>query len=472
MKPNGTKKYVLKFNGMRGGVENEDLSFSKLSMGVSHVNGSLKSDVGMGRGKRQISVADSEEDLPILTLNSDDVYIKDLFLYRRTLSDGTYDDRLIAHTTNNLLYSLALYDNGDWTAIDGVTTNGKCCAVSFNSNGEDVALISGNTNNLIMINDTTASLNENAPKFNSMAFHHERVFATTRNNRNRVWFSADFNPLNWKVSAEEAGYIEFQDEYGALLEIISLGDYIFVFKENAIMRITAYADQTEFTVTKITVGLDRIISGSIVQLGENIYFLTTSGLYSFDGYTVTRLNRFMPEIIDDRNLTACGLGDKYYYATRLEIDGDEGIGENNAVVVYDLKQKTFSVIGGVDILKLIAVTSHHLRRVYAVRKGDVYVSEITDDGSIYGLSTIKKWKSVESNFGTSAKKVLRRINVFTKRDVKFCVIADGVKTTHEIFGSDKWQSVRIERSGYVMQFEIAGDSVDIKPIELEFDLVK
>ena len=122
MKPNGTKKYVLKFNGMRGGVENEDLSFSKLSMGVSHVNGSLKSDVGMGRGKRQISVADSEEDLPILTLNSDDVYIKDLFLYRRTLSDGTYDDRLIAHTTNNLLYSFSFMKvlNLHWKSILGI----------------------------------------------------------------------------------------------------------------------------------------------------------------------------------------------------------------------------------------------------------------------------------------------------------------------------------------------------------------
>lgn len=473
MKAISSKRFTLKFNGMRSGDENEDIAFSKMSMGVTHLNGTLKSSIGLGRGQRQISNTSVPTDMPALaSLIGPEEKIKDLFLYRRTLDNGTYDDRLIAHTTYNLLYSLPLYGTGSWQCVTNVTTNGKGCAVSFNSNGTDVALISGNTNYLIMLNDMTASFNTSAPRFNSMAFHHERVFATTRNDRNRVWFSEDFNPLNWTVSSDAAGYIEFQDEYGTLLEVVSLGDYLFVFKENAIMRITAYADQSEFTVSKIAVGIDRIIGGSVVQSGDCIYFLTISGFYSFDGYTVTRLNRYMPKIADDSSLTAAALGDKYYYATRLEINGESGSGNNNAVVVYDLRQKTFSILGGVNILKLLAVNLHHLNKVYAVTSGDDRVGEIIEKGENYGLKTAKLWESIETNFGTNDKKVLRRIRIYTVYDIVFSVNADGITTTYKIYGADKWQNIRIERSGYVMSFSITGNDIDVKPIELEFDLVE
>lgn len=473
MKAISSKKYTLKFNGMKSGDENEDIAYSKMSMGVFHLNGSLKSDIGLGRGQRQLSNISEPIDMPSLVSVFDSgEKFKDLFLYRRTLDNGTYDDRLIAQTTYNLLYCLPLYGTDGWQCVPNVSTSSKCCSVSFNSNGQDVALISGNTNYLIMLSDMTASFNTTAPRFNSMAFHHERVFATTGNDRNRVWFSEDFNPLNWTVSSDEAGYIEFQDEYGTLLEVVSLGDYLFVFKENAIMRITAYADQTEFTVSKIAVGIDRIISGSIVQAGDCIYFLTISGFYSFDGYTVTRLNRYMPKSIDDGALTATALGDKYYYATRLEINGDSGAGDNNALVVYDLRQKTFSIVGGVNILKLLAVNLHHLNKVYAILSGDDCVTEIIDKGENYGLKTTKLWESIETNFGTNDKKVLRRIRIYTLHDITLSVTADAVTTTYKIYGSEKWQNIRIERSGYVMSFSISGKDIDVKPMEFEFDLVE
>ena len=92
-----------------------------------------------------------------------------------------------------------------------------------------------------------------APKISSMALHYERLFATVDGEKNSVWFSDDLDPTNWSMSLDEAGFIELIDERGALLKVVSFLDYIYIFREYGISRLTAYGDQTSFSVSNLFV---------------------------------------------------------------------------------------------------------------------------------------------------------------------------------------------------------------------------
>ena len=69
-----------------------------------------------------------------------------------------------------------------------------------------------------------------APKISSMTVHYERLFATSTGESNQIWFSKELDPINWDINLESAGFIEMNDERGALLKVMSFLDYVYVFR--------------------------------------------------------------------------------------------------------------------------------------------------------------------------------------------------------------------------------------------------
>ena len=198
-----------------------------------------------------------------------------LHLFRKfDAATNKRDDRLIVRTTDNEYYETSVFTVGDtFRKIVNLAAAGKDCSACYRYNGKDLFLASSERGFFYTYDGTTLKKIENAPNMTSMCVHAERIFATVSGEQNKVWFSADFNPENWKVSGDGAGYIDFDDEGGKVIKVVKFLNYVYIFRDFGVERLTAFGAQTDFSVSKIYTASARIYPDTIVPLGDRIVFL-------------------------------------------------------------------------------------------------------------------------------------------------------------------------------------------------------
>lgn len=227
-------------------------------------------------------------------------------------------------------------------------------AVNYRLNGKDVLLMSCDGHRLLTWDGATLVEHE-GPVISSMALHYERLFVTSREEPTKVFFSDDLDPTNWTASATEGGFIELLDERGELNKVVSFANYLYIFRDRGISRVTAYADQTEFSVANLFVSAGRIYPESIAKCGTVIVFLASDGLYVFDGYECSRVLRNLDGLFTDKAV-ACAFHDgRYYLSCVMDFADGRTVGcesdehTANALLVFDPISGEHSITRGVDI---------------------------------------------------------------------------------------------------------------------------
>ena len=284
-----------------------------------------------------------------------------LHLFRKfDAATNKRDDRLIVRTTDNEYYETSVFTVGDtFRKIVNLAAAGKDCSACYRYNGKDLFLASSERGFFYTYDGTTLKKIENAPKMTSMCVHAERIFATVSGEQNKVWFSADFNPENWKVSGDGAGYIDFDDEGGKVIKVVKFLNYVYVFRDFGVERLTAFGAQTDFSVSKIYTASARIYPDTIVPLGDRIVFLTEEGLKCLDGYNVQNIFADLSDFLskDKRNAVATGMDGKYFLAANMVFPGDfavkfldevrdQGVYNTNGLAVCDVKKNKMTLLRG------------------------------------------------------------------------------------------------------------------------------
>lgn len=67
------------------------------------------------------------------------------------------------------------------------------------------------------------------------------------------------------------------DERGALNRVISYLNYVYVFRDYGISRITAFGAQTDFSVSNLFVSSGKIYPRSVALCGDSVIFLRRTG---------------------------------------------------------------------------------------------------------------------------------------------------------------------------------------------------
>ncbi len=385
--------------------------------------------------------------------------IKDVFLYRRLTAEGVRDDRLIAQATSGHFYYTSIFKTDTWHEIPEIIITKDVWTVNYNYNGNDVLLLTSGRDMLLVLNDTTPMACMNTPKFTSLAVHNERVYGSFNGSKPQVWFSDDFNPVNWNVSSGEAGYINFSDECGEVLKVVSFLNYLYVFREYGIFRLTAYGDQSEFLMKKVFTDTGRIVKNSIEVCGDKIIFYAEDGLYAFDGYVVSRIAVDMPAVYRKHLISGAYLDGCYYLACCIWEDSDQ----NNAVVRYNLRDKSISILYGYAVRVLKSVRVHNGSQVLCVfaRGDDIKkLGMVSGSGKVMNVPTKKRYISPYGTLGSSALKTVRSVSLLTTSDLTLRVKADGRQYDYEVCGSETMQTVPIEKCGGRIGFELICDSAD------------
>lgn len=343
----------------------------------------------------------------------------------------------------------------------------KPVALPYRLNGEDVLIICGEDSYPHLFTGKAFRAVPNAPRVRSMALHFERLFVTDATDTTKVRFSDDLDPTDWSETAESGGFIELLDERGALNKVISFLNYVFVLRDYGISRITAYADQSEFSVQNLFTSSGKIYASSAVLCGSSIIFLAADGLYVFDGSQLTRILAPITAAIEPNdNVFGEYYEGKYYLACRMAFD-DEKVGcetgdyVNNALLVYDVNDGTYSITRGLDLRFIRAVDYGGRRILFATDSQGC--GELDDSGERFSVPLKKLWRMPLGDLGALDKtKVLYDVYLSSSTDATVKAITENGERQKTVKASEKPRRVRLSVTGRWLGLEIECEKSNCK----------
>ena len=341
-------------------------------------------------------------------------------------------------------------------------------ALNYRLNGKDVLLLSCEEQKLMSWNGSRLNEYEDSPLISSMALHYERLFVTSPTEPTKVFFSDDLDPTNWAISGEEGGFIELLDERGELVSVQSFGNYLYIFREHGISRVTAFGDQSEFSVVNLFVTAGRIFPTSISKCGSGIMFLASDGLYMFDGYDCTRVFTNLDGlIVPDDNCAAVFFNGKYYLSCAMNFcDGrtvgcEAGEHNVNGLLICDVATGEYSVTRGVDISFMNACT--FLGEDFLMCCDGGVGCVITRCGGRRGVPLDRLWQSPETDFSApDLTKSVRELYIKTQTPCVVTLRSDRKTKRIEVKSGDRRVRVNFNAKRLSLAVETDGADCDIK----------
>ena len=469
------RRVKIGFEGIVNSVDEKliDYAHTKHAYNVAFDKGLLTSYIGIDRAQG-ITSSGTRFDFSYLATSK---YIKNVFHYRY-YNAGTIDDRIIVHLQDGTLWQTKALEQAGWVQIGNLTLTGDVEAVNYRYNGEDILLLATENASLYYLKGDVLTEVSAAPHFASIEIYNERVFGCVNGAKTRLWFSDDFNPTNWNVNSQDAGFIEFADECGDLLKVVSFLGHLYVFRDYGIFRLIGYGDQSTFTLKKVFTDTGRIYKKTIVHCGDRIVFLADEGLFSFDGYDVVRIGKELPEITKKNYAVGAYMDKKYYLACSATIDSSYTISNANAnaVLILNLFDKSLSVLAGLDICAQCAVKTHGGAYIVCCF-GSSYKNRLgmfSQSGKLFTDALSKKYKSPFTDLGTTAHKTVRYITVTTEYNVTLKVILDNNTYTYSLTGNAKPQKIIVEKCGVKFGIELSTtiNNLVISPMVATIDVME
>lgn len=349
--------------------------------------------------------------------------------------------------------TIAVSGAGDeWQKIAGVSFASPPLGTNYRLNGEDVYLLCGEEGMAVVNPSFTAVTVSTAPKVTSLAMHNERMFVTIGGRRNAVWFSDDLDPTNWNPELDEGGFIELEGGSGRLNKVVDFGGYVYVFRDYGISRLTAYGEQSEFSVSNLFVSSGRIYADTVAVCGDRILFYAEDGLYSFDGLNTSRIVRALDGLV---NGTVSPVG--AYSAGKYFLSFSEKGEARDSLTVIDPRTKEYSVTSGVRIDAFSPVTDER-GEVLLVKTDRAEIGRVTAGARYYGESLPKVWRSGLGDLGApERRKLITEAYVDTRYDCRIKVFTENGEKSFSLSGKSAVQRLRVNLTGTKAGIEIAAD---------------
>ncbi len=343
--------------------------------------------------------------------------------------------------------TVVLCDNGYVTTVNssGSTTTSSMavqnysCSTLLDYNTCSI-LISGSSG--YMYNNGTLTVVDNMPQFDSMASHKGRVFGVAGN---RVSYCKILDATNWSQSIDAGGYIDMPSSIGKCHTIISRGDYLYVMGDNGIVKLYASSDPRQFSLTVMTSDVTDVCSGTAVLCGDNIWWLSSSGVYQIDGTTVKR----MLTLDDNVNYSYDTTAHSAYYQGKLILPIRADFADNtkvgceygsyicNALLVVDTHQCTYQLLRGIDALRVRVASG-----IAVVANGSSVLH------SIGSASTQRQWCSRDISLGAYQHKRIDSVAVSTRYPITLKITSGTLSRSYCVEAGCHRVPVRLRGSSF------------------------
>ena len=431
-------------NGVNGEIDEKLLNFTyaTTSYNFDYKNGALLGCEGVD----------------YLTINDkrypfeEKVYPVKIYHYvKRDKVSRASDNRYIVYASNKCFYSIKEKGCSEILKYENLTMENAPEGLNYNFNGEDVYILSKDGEGIIIINGDDFEDISLTPDVSSMSIHSERLFITTNTDKHTLWFSDDFDPTNWQISLDKAGFITLEDELGDMLKVVSFSGQLYIFRSYGITQLTAYGFQEDFIVSNVSVSQGKIYKDTITNCGEYIIYLTENGLYRFNGaQSVKVLDNLDEYILNKEKAFSCYLFGNFYLVSDMLFDKKVSQG----VVVYNVKEKDCHILKGLNLKSITPIMSETSYILCAVNNVNE-ICKITKSGKFLNKPLKKLWKSGKSDFQIEkARKRLDKISIDITGEITLKVFNEYTFKTY-IFSGKGRKEVKPNLLGEEFSIEIS-----------------
>ena len=447
-----------RFYGVDHRVDGDVSGFNRADMcfNFSCKDGTLKTTFGLKNVNDKFTLPDY-------------AIIDSLYYFRRNdYENGVNDDRLIAYATSGKMYT-APASGGELTLIEGLTFNKKPIGVCYNYNSKDVIIFSAEGEGIKIYDGNTVTVVSDCPSVTSMCVHSERLFITSGGVDGALWFSDDFDPTNWNVSLTEAGFIDMSDERGEMLCAVAFGGHVYVFRSYGVSRVTAYGDQSDFSVSHLLVSCGKICKNTIIVCGDCILFFASDGLYRFDGYTAVRISDpwFANAKTDFDWLKGVYFNGYAYYIIKFKVRNEYYAG----VFAITPDGSDYAYTNIASILDLTVLSGENIYKLYAIERLKFGFFEVAKGAGWDGDNVHMEWWSKESDFGVKGRqKRLKRVSFYANSPIKLTVTVNGEDHVFNLTPRNGLCETKMNIKGerFQIKFYSFGLDTEISAPELEF----
>lgn len=462
------KEYDYDLLGQVQKSEKDDnvLKFSEPKIVFNYINqdGALKA----GYGFKNLAMPTSKTDLDTettISIRGDEV--KGLWQLKWYDSTTSHTDKyyLFYFNDESLICYDNILDNRYLTLVVNNTFTEVPTVTYYRKDSEDSLLLSGEGSNLVLITGGGVTTSNNSHKIISCCTHYGKLFAITREKRGNLIYTENTDVLTW--TSEGVEDLDFGDGRGNLNKIISFDDYLFLFRDFGITKVSIYGND-EFSISHMYFSDSYIYPNSIAQSGDNVYFLTASGLKVFNGSSVKDVEIDCIGIVnscDNSNCSATCFNGKYFLACRGDFKDGAEIGcegyingyINNVLFVYDLVSKHVEVLRGVDLHQLLALTNPYKSKLVACFNNEHVgkIGELTTDGTLFGSTLPSSITFAKSDFGNSdTKKRIKAILIKTDKNCDVFLSNEEKTYKFSVLGKNKLQKIHTNVVGKAFTVKI------------------
>ncbi|MBE5757469.1 MAG: hypothetical protein E7345_00875 [Clostridiales bacterium] len=451
----------------------------RLSDGVCAYNYSFDKGIlsdGLGINNNPLRIVPDNIQDKYLFVPPDNEEFDSLFLYNEWDGSSIHANMfIIAYMkSGNFYYKYLHADNVNFKLIPNINFSQRPIVTQCKINNRDVALFVSKSDGMYIwsvVYDEAQKI-DNSEKISSMCYIYDRLFITTFNDRDKVFYSSDVSPVDFSSTSEGVGVIEFDDISGMASKLLSFNGYLYVFRDFNIAKITYNNEKELFKVNQIFVGNSYIYNKTISVCGTKIIYLTLDGLYEFDGTKskkiLSGLDFMFKNMANDDALG--GYADGYYYlACKLNFNDNKKIGsenrvisKNNALLKIDVNDYTFSILRGVQVESMSEYHDIYDSTIFVTyldstsnisKFGNVDMS-----GMLNGNATNKIWKSPNFDFGSNNYKIIKDLTIMTASDCKLIIEYDGKNKVISLKGSNRYQKIPLYLK--CKKISVAIESVD------------
>ncbi len=355
---------------------------------------------------------------------------------------------------------LEWFNNGEMSTTITAFLPYYMCSTMYDYDGP-VVIIRGQLNGY-MFDSGSVTFISSMPMLQCMTQHYGRVFGIVDN---RVHYCKLLDPTDWSVSLDAGGYVDMPSSIGQCHTIISRGDYLYIVGNNGIAQLYAKSDATAFRLTVLASNVTDICSGTAVLCGDNIWWVSSSGVYQLDGTDVELMVTLDDDVVYDYTSTKPST---YYqgklivpmavqYPDNNKVGCEQGTYTCNTLLVVDTHTCTYQLLRGIDA-----------QRVVVANKLGVVIN---DSDTLYTLDTntdSRRWVSSSLTLSGCDHKRIDSVVVDTQYPVTLTVASGKQSRSFNIEQGRHRVQVRLRGNSFTVSLSQKCQYMHIEPIGIYY----
>ncbi len=339
----------------------------------------------------------------------------------------------------------------------------SCCYYRYKD--KDYAFLSSPMGMYYIVDGGSLSLVLTQKHIKKILSVNERIFAVVKepNKPNSLWFSDMFNPLEWDVSLGGGGYIDVDFSYGEIREIESIGDYLYIFCDFGICRLTCFAAQENFELKKVCSLPYKMQNNGIGKVKEKIVFATQKQLCIFDGSSYWKLNILLEKYTKDNYIKKMLALDDKIYICMCNDDHSK-----NMVIVYDLASKSYFEMTGWQIEDIALVEGGMWSGIVGKSWLCNTLVRLSDDTPNFITQVEREWCVRDIDMGLyDTEKIIKEIEYKVTSDCEMVIESNNQEYNFRLLSGEN--KIKVNVSGKKFCFKILSNmpKVEICPMRVK-----